>query len=237
MKRWFYLLAALPLLFTACRENVEEITVTGFTYQPPQVIVTADLSGQVVDANGDIVTGATVRIGSLATATDERGFFQFLDAQLNSRGTYVTVYKDGYFPGSTRFFPLNNSSNYVTIGLLDKTIAGSFSNAEGGTVTADGAQVSLPANGVARTNGTPYDGQVQVAVQWINPTADNLIEIMPGNLQGVSKDGQEVSMATFGMLAVELQDEAGNELQVAAGRTAELTFPVPAEIRANAPAE
>lgn len=237
MRKWLLLIAALPLIFFSCRKDIDDTLIIDTEYQPPIVVITGQLTGQVTAENNTAVAGAIVRVGSVATTTDDNGFFQFRNIEMNARGTYVTVDRQGYFPGSTRLFPQNGSSNFVAIELLPKTIVGAFSGTEGGSVTVDGAKITLPANGVVDAMNNTYEGDVQVAAHWINPVASNLGEVMPGNLQGVNKEGREVAMATFGMLAVELLDEAGNELQVAPGRKAELTFPVPAELQGNAPAE
>ena len=237
MKKWLFLIAALPLIFFSCRKDVNEITVTGTEYKPPVVVVTGHLTGLVVGPSSQPMANAIVRVGAKATTTDENGFFQFRNIEMNSRGTYVTVNRDGFFPGSTRLFPQNGSTNYTKIELLPKTVVGSIPGNAGGSVDVSGATISLPANGVVDAMNNTYEGDVQVAAHWLNPTARNLNDIMPGGLQGVNKENREVGMATFGMMAVELQDANGNELQVAPGRKAELTFPVPAELQGNAPAE
>jgi hypothetical protein len=57
---------------------------------------------------------------------------------------------------------------------------------------------------------------------------------MPGDLRGITTTGQEKSLQSFGMMAVELTDDAGVKLQLS--KPATLNMPIPAALRAAAPA-
>ena len=226
----------LALSLASCRKDTDDISLRDITYQPPVVRVNGKLTGQVVDADGNPVANAQVNVGQQTAQTNELGLFFFNDIALNATGTFVQAQASGYFPGSTRFFPRPNASNIVRIGLIPRTYADQVSASSGGTVSlSNGAKVTLPANGIVDAAGNNYSGSVQVAMFWINPAADNLHDIMPGNLQGIDRNNREVSMATWGMMAVELFSPDGQKLQIKPGEKAILTFPLPAEYRAQAP--
>ena len=242
------LFSLIFLVFFSCRKDVDEQT-TGTTYFNPPVIdlgdfnpeiipVTASLAGVVYDEAGQPMQGALVTLNNLNRTTDERGSFVFNQVPMNAAGTFVLVTKAGYFNGSTRFFPKEGSQNYANIKMLSKTSIGSFSSNSGGEVSnAEGIKLTFPANSVITAGGLLYDGTVSVAARWIDPTANDLPEIMPGNLQGVNSFNEEVAMATYGMMAVELTGENGEELNIGNEKKAELTFPVPTELQGNAPSE
>ncbi len=236
------------LVFFSCRKDVDEQTTSTNLFNPPiidlsdfqeEVIpVTASLAGVVYDEAGQPVVGAVVTIKNLNRTTDERGSFVFRQVAMNAAGTFVLVKKAGYFNGSNRFFPKEGSQNYANIKLLSKTSIGSFSSDSGGNVSsAEGIKLSFPANSIITSGGQLYEGNVNVAARWIDPTANDLAEIMPGNLQGVNRFNEEVAMATFGMMAVELTDDSGQELNIGNSQKAELTFPVPSELQGSAPDE
>ena len=64
---------------------------------------------------------------------------------MNAAGTYIQVDKEGYFPGSFRFFPLENSENYVNIKLLTETNIGQFDAQNGGSVeSSEGIKLNFP---------------------------------------------------------------------------------------------
>ena len=244
------LFSLIFLVFFSCRKDVDEQVTSTTNFNPPVTnigdfnpevdAVNASLAGVVYDEAGQPVVGATVTLndyntGTLSKTTDARGSFIFRQVPMNAAGTFVIVEKLGYFNGSNRFFPKEDSKNYANIRLLLKSSIGSFSSGSGGEVSnAEGIKINFPANSIITSTGQLYDGNVNVAARWIDPTADGLAEIMPGNLVGVNRFNEEVAMATYGMMAVELTDDTGAELNIGNGQKAELTFPVPTELQDNA---
>lgn len=237
MKKWLFILAIIPAIFFSCREDIDEINVHDINYTPSVQTVNATIGGLVSLEDGSIVSGATVRIGDLQTNTNEYGLFEFKGVEVNAKGTYIIVDHAGYFPASTRIYPLNGSKNFSRFQLLDKSIIASVDATTGGTVSLDNATITLPANGVVDAQNNAYAGSIQVAAKWIDPTASDLNEVMPGGLFGVNTEGAEELIYSYGMLAVELQDVNGNELQIAKGKQAELSFNVPSELSNSAPAQ
>jgi hypothetical protein len=236
MKNWIFFLLALPLLTFSCRKDINTINTSTTTYQAPEILVTASLSGQVINEEGEAISNAIVRLGNRATVTNESGLYQFQNISMNARGTYVTVEVEGYFHGSDRFYPVSGSHHVNTIQLIRKINIATFSGDEGSIVSAGAAGITFEANSIANSQGQLVSGTVNVAAKWLDPTADKLGDFMPGDLYGFDKFGEEVVMSTMGMIAVELTDEAGNEVNIANGRTATVRFPVPAELLAKAPA-
>ncbi|MBK8702798.1 MAG: carboxypeptidase regulatory-like domain-containing protein [Saprospiraceae bacterium] len=216
MKKLFlYLL--LVLGFAACRKDMEETTIVDTVYTPPVIKVNGTLAGQVTDEQGQALEGAVVRLGSLQQTTGAGGFFVFRNVVLDANGTFVKVDQPGYFHSSTRIFPKANAENYVRLTLMPRQIAGQINAGSGGTVTTNGgARVKLPANGIVTTDGSAYNGEVQVAARWLDPSDRGMARIMPGNLQGINANREEVSMASYGMLVVELSSPAGDRLNAPA---------------------
>jgi uncharacterized protein (TIGR02145 family) len=82
-------------------------------------------------------------------------------------------------------------------------------------------------------NGAAYSGIVKVFLQSIDPTTVDFESRMPGNLIAMYGNAAR-GLKSFGMLAAELQDESGQELQIATGKKAYLKFPIPAGLQASA---
>jgi hypothetical protein len=57
-----------------------------------------------------------------------------------------------------------------------------------------------------------------------------------GDLKSVSNSNQPGVLQSFGVVAVEINDATGNKLQLANGKTANITMPIPSELQNNAPA-
>lgn len=233
----------LLLALSACRKNVDDVIITEDPYLPhviefePDVsLVQGLLTGFVVDAAGEPVEDAQVQLDNQQTSTDAYGHFFFKNIQMNSKGQFVKVHKTGFFEGSRRFFPLAGEESRVKIQLLPKSFSQSFESQVGATVeTNGGAQVIFPAGAIRTESGDPYTGTVQVASFWMDPSSPDILEQMPGNLQGISTSADEVALATFGMIAVELQSPTGQKLNIAEGSKATLSMPIPQSMQATAP--
>jgi hypothetical protein len=237
-------LSLVILLATGCQKEVTgtlpgnpTTPVTPTT--PPaidQATVTASVRGMVVDDKNVPVQGATVTSGTQTTTTDRFGQFHFKNITLSKNNGYVKVSKAGYFHGSRSFFTTAGRTHTVRIAMIPKTTAGNFSAASGGTINlTGGAKLVMPAGAITDAGGTPYTGTVDVAMTWIDPTSSNLPYIMPGDLRGITTNGEERGLQTFGMMGVELTGAGGQPVKLAANKTAELSFPIPASL-GSAPA-
>lgn len=196
-------------------------------------VVTATVYGRVMDVNDNPVSGAIVKGGAVTTTTDAQGVFRLNGIAAYKRLGYIRVEKSGYFLGSRSFVPVSGG-NRVNIRLLPNTPAGNVNAAQGGTVTVQGAEVTLPANGVVKNN-VPYTGTVRISLRHIDPVSDNFSEEMPGNLIGV-QNNQSRGLISYGMVAAELTDNNGQPLQIAQGQTATVKFAIPAQQQSSAPA-
>lgn len=246
MKNIGILYLMLFVLLASCRKDIDEVSHEEYPYVPPvlkqwQPIikpVNGSLTGFVTDESGDPVEGAAVRLGNNFTTTDAYGHFFFKDVEMNARGTLVQVERGGFFPGSRRFMAIENAENRVTIQLNKRLFEHAFEAAEGGVVSFNGGStITFPPNSIRKTDGSEYDGTVRVAAKWLDPSDPRITDQMPGNLHGVSLEGKEVVMRTYGMLVAELQTPDGEELNILKGKTATVKTPVPASLLNSAPAE
>lgn len=201
------------------------------------ITVVGSIRGIVVDENNRPVEGAVVTSKTSTTTTDRYGTFRFSNINLSKANGYVKVTKNGYFNGTRTFISTAGRTHNVRIKLLPKANAGTFTGSAGGTINiSGGGKLVMPANAITDASGNAYAGTVNVAMTWINPTSADLADIVPGDLRGITTGGQEMGLQTFGMLGVELTGSTGQALKVMTGKTAELTFPIPATLQANAPA-
>lgn len=235
-----FFIASMSLFIVSCQK---ELSGGGFTIVETQPDLTTRIpsavSGFVTDETNTAVEGASVQFGSSTTATDKYGYFEFRNVQVVKNAAVVTVSKPGYFKGIKTYIATQDKSAFFRIKLLPKTVQGNFDAATGGTVTlANGLSVSFPAAAVKQeAGGAAYTGVVNVAAQWINPAANDLVNIMPGDLRGLDTDGFMRTLATYGMAAVELTGSGGELLQIADGKKASITFPIPGSLAGSAPAD
>ncbi len=225
------------LLFTSCRKDDE----TGGSTPGPEpevgVIVNGSFSGTVTDVNNASIENALITYGTETVMSDENGFFSFQNVEINTTGSLVTAEKNGYYYNAKFVGSKLNKQNFTKIKLIEKTLTGTFSANTGGSIsTSDGATVEFAANAIKLEGGGAYTGNVNVYATWLDPTATDLAQVMPGDLRATNAENVQQQLTTYGMIGVELESDAGDALNIADGQTATIELPVPAELLANAPA-
>ena len=238
----FILLLLLGL--SACRKydplQIDVPGVTPLVTIPDSLDVgelrTVQVLGVVRNEQGNAVAGAVVQSGwsSQLTTTDAQGFFKFEDLACYERSAYVKISKPGFFEGSRSWIPTTGGYNRVEVQLLANNASGGFVASEGGTVQAENFTLVFPPNAISY-NGSPYSGQVSVAINAIDAT--DLIERtkqMPGCLTGMHLN-EPKALRSLGMAAIELRGEGGEHLQLMEGMVAEMRYAIPAELQSLAP--
>ena len=233
------------IFFFACQKHMDTTPATTpvppVTKVPPtenDIIITASIQGRVTDQDGIPVKNATVTSGTNSVQTDINGIFHFAAIQASKYFGYIKVFKTGFFTGSRTIVTSTAGVNYLEVQLIPRTNPGSFNAASGGSVSsASGSSVAIPGNGmVTISSGTAYSGTVNVFTTWIDPTGSKRNIQMPGDLRGTDTSDLTVALQTYGMIAVELEGSAGEKLQLAPGKTASISFPIPAAMQTTAPA-
>ncbi len=231
------------LFFASCQKTtdiIETPTPPVVNPIPPDLTtkVSSSVSGFVTDENELPVKNANVLVGTSTIITDKYGYFEIRNVQVVQNAAMVTVTKSGYFKGIKTYIATAGKSAFFRIKLIAKVTSGTVSGATGGTITlASNLSILFPASAFinASTNAA-YTGTVNVAAFKIDPTSADLPRIMPGDLRGLNTDGNLQILTSYGMAAVELSGAGGELLQIAPGKKATMTMPIPATIMASAPA-
>lgn len=236
----------LLIFISSCRKDINDVT-ENVTTDPPAILnyvpivenITGSLIGQVVDENNEPMADVKIKMNGLDYFTNQYGHFIINDVTMNSRGQLVQAFQNAtHFPGSRRFFPKAGVQSKVKIQMIKKDFTDEFAATDGGEITMNGnAKVVFEPGSIKDSNGNNYEGTVMVASHWLDPMATATLDQMPGNLQGVNLTSDEVALQTYGMIAVELQAPDGEKLNIADGKTAQVSVPVADEQLANAPDE
>jgi hypothetical protein len=245
MKGFSFLKKVLPFLaiglitLWSCQKSIDDFGVSGDQIPDLTTKVNAAVSGFVTDENNTAMSGATVTVGTRTTTTDQYGYFVVKNVDVVKTAAVVTVSKPGYFHGIKTFIAAQGKSAFFRIKMIPKNNAGAINASSGGNVTlTNGMIVALPSNAVVNAStGVTYNGMVNVAAYWINPTSQYVNAEMPGDLRGLNTAGSIKALQSFGMVAVELTGASGELLQIASGQKATVTFPIPTSLTAIAPAE
>ncbi len=115
------------------------------------------------------------------------------------------------------------SSNQVWINQSIKRIVNTINANEGGNVVIEGGgSVTFSANAFKDQSYNDYQGSVQVYTYYLDPTRQDIAEVMPGNLLAIDSQDELQTLKSFGMINVELEDENGNALQISQPATVKI---------------
>lgn len=244
-KKYLALIPALCIAFAcvwSCQKNTSDKLPDSkdstIVTPPVEVKVSASIRGRILDEQRKPVQNATVVGGSLNATSDVNGYFTIPNTSLVKNAGFIKVTKEGYFPGSRTFIVHENEQNIVEVQLIPKKVSGTFTGSAGGNITVDnGGSVSFAASAIVNpATNTAYNGTVTVSAHFLNPTSPEMASIMPGDLRGKDTSNKEVMLKSYGMMVVELNGANGEKLQLADGKTASLTFPIPDALKTTAPA-
>jgi len=207
-------------------ENVSEGNLTLFTAQVYREI-TGTIVGYVYDETNQPVADATVAMYSTSTKTNKHGVFVFKNTKMDQQGTFIKVLKNGFILGSDFVYPLEKGTAYSFVKMMALENNKTFDAKTGGAINiTGGGKVIFPNEAISDHQGNSYNGTVQITAKYLNPNDRELGNIMPGGLIADATNGNTVILGTLGMIAVELRDINGNELQIKTGKKAILEFPV-----------
>lgn len=197
----------------------------------------ANLQGNILDEAGQPAANVSITVGTQTVITDSKGYFRINNASLDKHASLVRAEKAGYFT-AFRSFSASSGTNQVVIKLVKKNMGGTVNAASGGEISlSNGTKISLPANGIVKaSDNSSYTGVVNVYAAYIDPTAADIRDRVPGSFMADDKDGKRVLLSSYGMMAVELESSTGEPLQIKTGSTATLTSPIPASAQLSAPA-
>ena len=203
----------------------------------PEVVngmTTASFMGVVTPDGWGVLRGVTVTSGTQTAVTDLNGMYKLDKVNVVNGRALVKFKKQGYMT-VVRSVPVQSS---VRLDVAMKECGTqSFSSSVAQTVNVSWGlvpmTVALPADGYVTEDGTAYSGAVIAQSVYLNPDDENFPDQMPGDLSAQRSDNSEAQLISYGMVAVELTDALGNKLQLASGKKATVTFPVPEKFKGS----
>lgn len=227
LKILFPIALFIGIFFVACHEEDPSGSVN---------VVSVTFAGRIIDENGNAIEGALVKAGDETALSDRNGVFKLKPVLLPPMHAQVTVSKAGYFEVSRPYIVEDQALQTITIQLLQKILVGTIPASSGGTVTVPGGvKLLFPANAVSDANGAAYSGDIHVFAHYIDPSDPALGLKVPGDMTAENAADEEVFLATYGMVGVEIEDPSGNKLKITAGQEVELRMPILIGQSASAP--
>ncbi len=192
----------------------------------PTKEIKAFLTGIITDESNNPISGVKVSYGSSSVTTDVNGQFTFGEIALNEKYALIKAEKQGYLNNFKTFTPTVNAYNTISLQLLNEGASKTINANNGGTITLDtDIRLTFPANSIANQDGSLFSGSVNVYGRYIDPDVTNFTQIMPGMLAGLTDENNIDALISYGMITVELKDQAGNDLEIASGETVKISLP------------
>jgi hypothetical protein len=190
-------------------------------------MTTPQIQGYVTDETGKLLSGVTVTLGTTTVTTNSHGSYVLAIAPTN--GLIVTFSATGYLPSSKAVVaPAAGASAYVTAALMTMATPQPLDATNGGMISGTrGSQLKVPAAALVDQNGKAVTGMVQVSLTPLDPSVSGELAAYPGALVGSMGSGSPSLLQTYGVLDV-TATQNGQPVQVASGKTVNVTIPVAA---------
>lgn len=200
----------------------------------------AYLSGVVKTADNKPLAGVTVKTGSATATTDANGHFAFTSVNVVESRYVVSFQKAGYFNVSRSGEKAQSTTMDVVMharGNSEISSRSRFDVSKGAKLSAGKMKVNIGTNALKKADGSIFSGEVNADVLYLSPENEAFSSMMPGSdMAAVRNDESDATLLSFGMVEVSLTDDSGNSLQLNEGEEAEMTFPIPENMKNNPPA-
>lgn len=230
----------LPILCMVIAVFCMQCRKDNITVEPPVINNFVDQTNvdfliQVSDENQAAVEAATLTINEsgISFQSDENGLILVKNQTVKGYGIPVTISKSGFMDQIAILRGNSNSNQLVKLKLLETQSVITLALGTSGNI-AGGGTISLPSE-IIDANNNPYSGDVVVESYYFNPDQNNFLQTAPAALLAVGDDNELRALASYGMYAINLKDQSGNDLQIANGATAQIEFPIANIHQGNTP--
>jgi hypothetical protein len=231
---YFLFMIAVSMAMNACRKDNDDSNPGSGSSGGNQV--NATITGIVTDESNQPIIGVQVMAYGNVASTDVNGIF-VLKGDVNKKRCVLEFSRQGFMKRLHALIP-SSVVNYVRIMMQGEPLSQSILTGNGGTVNlGSSGSVVFPANAfVINGTSTPYIGEVMVYTNHLTPDNSNFSMLIPGgDLSGVDANSNDVSLYSYGMGSVTLKGTSGEDLQLANGINATITFPIASSQSATAP--
>ncbi len=221
------------VIVSSCRKSIDEYDATVIE-EPPIVLVETSFSGQIVDENGEPVSGADVFVGHNSTITNSKGRFAFNKIAVKKGEILIRAEKDDFFISSTILRNSTTARSFPRLIMLDKGEPKVYNtNSEEPLELENGVKLNFKKHSLRTASGDFFSGNANVFTKTSSPNDRDFVNALPGSLKGVNKDKQAKALAPINLLKIELETEDGQKLEI--GEEVDIEIPIPPELLANAP--
>ena len=203
-----------------------------FVLKPLDVAIDfGTIRGKILDIAGHPLANVTVSTDDAQTTTDENGVYTLSTYAASSRSVSASL--EGYATNSRNIEVVANAGSVLNITLAKVDTVEVFSALDAKTVSAKGASVAFEASSIVNSDNTPFSGNVVATFTFNQVSSYAGQQSFPGDYLGENSDGTQSVLQSYGFIDVTLEDENGNALKLAEGKSATLTYPMDSSIEST----
>ncbi|GAA5038937.1 hypothetical protein GCM10011506_37420 [Marivirga lumbricoides] len=190
---------------------------------------TVAIRGIITDTKGEPLQDVRVFVPHMDSSfvTNEIGEVAF-DGFISGKSQMLEISKTGFISEYYNLQILNTArQGYFELSLIERAPEIIVQSVEyGATATgSEGVQVKLPVEGLVHSDGSIVTGDVEIYMTALDVSDDGVLEAFPGTFSGITFEGEAPLIMTFGTVEFTFMQN-GEELQVAAGKTATIDIPI-----------
>ena len=185
----------------------------------PDIVV----RGRVINEEGEALMLGEIEVkgDKKKYYTDMAGNFRFT-VEAGSRKLVLNITDPyGYLQDTTKAFDLHEEQiSFYTIVLQNKPSPIKFAAAQKKKIPLSApakpafAAVDIPERAFVTADGKVYDGEITANVGVVDPRNEEDMAAAPGDFSTTDDDGEEVMLASAGMLRQSFSDSSGNKLNL-----------------------
>jgi len=220
MRNTLYIFLLFAAAFSSCRKDIEsENTEIVILVEDD---IETNLHGRVVTQNGTSIEGAEIKISANRAFSDTEGYFYIPNLLAPKDGFAMEVNYPSYAKSIRRIIPQEQTNTYEEVILTNEPFTQLY-EANVFNLVQDSVgkvSISIPQNSLVDKNNTIYQGAYTAKIIHYSSTDLTTLRTMPGNLEGIDKEGNRVTLGSLGMFYINVESENGDKLFLAENRTA-----------------
>lgn len=227
-------ITSFVVMLSGCNSGSESDLKNCDDYVYVDSISSTHVYGFVRDVNGNALDNVLVTSGKDTVVTSENGAYSLEKCRAVNGRCVVRFESNEYFSVVRTANIVDGEARVDAILMPQESKEGvtevtRFYNREGSTIKVGNMQITIPANAlVYKKDGSEFNGSVFASAYYLNPNSETFTKEMPGgDMSGVTTDGKEVILLSYGMVEVTLKDSADQKLQLREGVESNLSFPIP----------
>ncbi len=221
-----YLFCFLLISLNSCRKD-SYFEDRDTTISPPSIFYLISISGVVVKTNQEVIQGAEVFIGDLRAVTDKNGVYLFRNIRVPADVTAMSIKAVGYESQLHLFLPEKGKVFRQDFSLKQKQHTASFNNAQGIILELEKqARLEIPANAIQQFSGAPYNGEVRILAEFLDPDNADHMASSPGIFLTGNGLENKKSILSHGLLHVRMETPSGVKLKLNSNYSAKFKAPV-----------